>query len=121
MDRSSIEKFIELVKDNRMVSATRWHLTITSLLHKLAYEDVPGKLRKTLPILGGSWKRAYTVMENSIISPYPCDPLTLMSIFKEKLQDRVFRRSFCDQLLKLPTPCSTKRLLSRLLKLGITT
>jgi len=113
MDRASISRFVDLTRDNKLVNAARWHLTITSLLHKMAYGTIPEKLEEVLSMLGGPWGRAYRVV-NGDVPPYPCDLLTLMSIFKEKFQDDIFRKSLLDQLLMFTNKAFTRRLLERL-------
>ncbi|MEM2351607.1 MAG: hypothetical protein QXT26_04290 [Thermoproteota archaeon] len=114
MDQTSIERFIDLIKENKLVIACRWHLTITSTLHKLAYGFVPERLSGLLLRLGGSWSRAYKEIFESDYPPYECDPVILAYIFKEKLQDNTFRRSLCNQVFKPPTKAFTTRLLTRL-------
>jgi hypothetical protein len=115
MDQNSIERLIGLIKENKLVNAGRWHLTITSILHKLAYGFVPERLSNLLLRLGGPLSRAYKQIFESDYPPYTCDPATLASIFKEKLQDNVFRRSLCDQMLSFPSRTFTKRFLTRLM------
>jgi len=117
MDQHAIERLIYLVRENKLVNAFRWHLTITATLHKLAFDLIPEKLSNLLSKLGGLWSRAYRQVFESMHPPYKCDPLTLMSIFREKIQDGVFRRSLCRQTLSLPTRNFTKRLLTRLMNM----
>jgi len=114
MDQTSIERLIGLIKENKLVNAGRWHLTITSILHKLAYGFVPERLSDLLLRLGGPWNRGYKEIFESDYPPYKCDPVTLTSIFKEKLQDNAFKRSLCTQMLMPPTKAFTTRLLTRL-------
>ncbi|MBS7612452.1 hypothetical protein KEJ27_09710, partial [Candidatus Bathyarchaeota archaeon] len=114
MDQTSIENFIGLIKKNKLVKACRWHLTITSILHKLAHGFVPEKLSNLLLRLDRSWSRAYKQILESDYPPYKCDPATLASIFKEKLQDNAFRRSLCAQMFMPLTKTFTTRLLTKL-------
>ena len=115
MDQYSIERLINLVRENRLVNAFRWHLTITSTLHKLAFGFTPEKLSNLLSRLGGPWSRAYRQVFESTHPQYKCNPLTLASIFGEKMQDSIFRRSLCCQMLSFPTRNFTKRLIARLM------
>jgi hypothetical protein len=114
MDQPSIEELIDLVRENRLVNAFRWHLTITSMLHKFAFGFIPEKLSDLLFRLGGPWNKAYRQVFESMYPPYRCDSLTLTSIFGEKMQDSVFRRSLCTQMLMPPTKAFTTRFLNRL-------
>jgi len=115
MDQHAIERLIDLVRENKLVNAFRWHLTITTTLHKIAFDSIPEKLSNLLSKLGGLWSRAYGQVFESMYPPYKCDPLTLTSIFREKMQDSVFRSSLCHQMLSFPTRNFTKRLLTRLM------
>ena len=114
MDQSSIERLVNLVRENKLVSPFRWHLTITATLHTLAYGFVPEKLSNMLDELSGPWERAYRKVFKLEYPPYKCDLANLVSIFKEKLYDTTFRRSLCAQLLHPPTRMFTARLLVRL-------
>ena len=112
IDQTSIKRFMELVRDARLVCAARWHLTITVLLHREAHGMVPKKL-DLLSELGGPWALSYKVVKEGI-PPYRIDPMTLAKIFKEKLYDRTFGRSLLDQLFKLANKTFTLRALERL-------
>jgi len=114
MDQSSIEELIDLVRRNKLVNAFRWHLTITSILHKFAFGFIPEKLSNILFRLGGPWIRTYKQVFELSYPPYKCGPMTLISIFKEKLRDNIFKRSLCTQMLTPPTKAFTTRLLTRL-------
>ena len=120
MDQRVIERLIDLVRENKLVNAFRWHLTITATLHKLAFGLIPEKLSNLLSKLGGPWSRAYRQVLESAYPPYRCDPLTLMSIFREKIQDSVFRRSLHSQIFSFPTRSFTRRLLARLMNMWAT-
>jgi len=115
MDQYSIERHIDLIRENRLSNAFRWHLTITLTLHKLAFGFTPEKLSNLLSRLGGPWIRAYRQVFKSMHPPYKCDPLTLVSIFREKMQDNIFRRSLCRQMLSFPTRNFAKRFIIRLM------
>ena len=119
MDQSSIEGLIDMVRENKLVNAFRWHLTITSILHKFAFGFIPEKLSDLLFRLGGPWSKAYRQVFESMYPPYRCDSLTLTSIFGEKMQDNVFKRSLCHQIFSFPTRTFTKRLLTRLIGMTI--
>jgi len=115
MDQRAIERLVDLVRENKLVNAFRWHLTITSILHNFAFGFIPEKLSNLLFRLGGSWSKVYRQVFESMYPPYKCDPLTLASIFREKMQDSIFRRSLCRQMLSFPTRNFTKKLLTRLM------
>jgi hypothetical protein len=115
MDQSSIEELIDLVRENKLVNAFCWHLTITSLLHKEAHGKVPQKLSNLLSELGGLWGPSCKVISESI-PPYRIDPLSLAKIFKEKLYDHTFRRSLFNQF-KSTNRAFTVRALERLYRL----
>jgi hypothetical protein len=115
MDQSSIEELIDLVKKNKLVSAFRWHLTITLLLHKEAHGKIPQKLSNLLSELGGPWGPSCKVISESI-PPYRIDSLSLAKIFKEKLYDHTFRRSLFNQF-KSTNRAFTVRALERLYRL----
>jgi hypothetical protein len=117
MDHPSIEVLIDMVRENKLVNAFRWHLTITSMLHKFAFNSIPEKLSNLLFKLGGPWSKVYRQVFESMYPPYRCDLLTLMAIFREKMQDSVFKRSLCYQILSFPTKTFHKRVLTRLVDL----
>ena len=120
MDQHAIKRLIDLVRENKLVNTFRWHLTITATLHKLAFDLVPEKLSNLLSKLGGPWSRAYRQVFESAYPPYRCDPLTLMSIFREKIQDNVFRRSLHSQIFSFLTRSFIRRLLARLMNMWAT-
>ncbi|MEM2741063.1 MAG: hypothetical protein QXD95_02830 [Nitrososphaeria archaeon] len=97
MSPQELEEFIKLTKVNGLTAATRWYLTLTSQLHKIAYGFTPSKLSRVLSLLGGPWNNVYRIIYNTL-PPYPCGLLTQASIFREKLGDKVFRRSLCNLL-----------------------
>ena len=112
MDQASINRFVDLIKSNNLVNVARWHLTITSMLHKEAHGSVPGKLVDLLFTLGGSWN--ISVEKLNSIPPYQMNPFTLVRIFGEKLSDGVFRRSFLNQLHKPLNKVSMVRLIEKI-------
>jgi hypothetical protein len=114
MDQPSIEELIDIVRENKLVNAFRWHLTITSMLHKFAFNSIPEKLSDLLFRLGGPWSKVHRQVFESMYPPYRCDPLTLTAVFREKMQDSVFKRSLCHQIFSFPTKAFHKRLLTRL-------
>ncbi len=113
MDQNSIERLTNLIRENRLMNAFRWHLTITAVLHKLAHGFIPEKIVHLLFRLGGPLSKVQSQVSKSN-PPYKCDPITLVSIFKEKLRDDIFRRSLCLQVLTFPTKRFTRRLLTRI-------
>jgi hypothetical protein len=114
MDHPSIEELIDLVRENKLVSAFRWHLTITSMLHKFAFNSIPEKLSNLLFKLGGPRGKVYRQVSELTYPPYRCDTLTLMAIFREKMQDNIFRRSLYHQIFNFPTKTFCKKLLTKL-------
>jgi len=99
MAQYSIERLINLVRENKLMSAFRWHLTITSILHNFAFGFIPENLSNLLFRLGGSWGKAYRQVFESMHPSYKCDPLTLASIFREKFK-----------IVSLEEVCVVKRL-----------
>jgi hypothetical protein len=115
MNQTSIKNFIDMIKENKLVNATRWHLTITLLLHKEAHGKVPQRLSNLLSELEGLWSPSCKVVSRSM-PPYRIDPLSLAKIFKEKFYDPTFRGSLFNQFKSI-NRAFTVRALERLYRL----
>jgi hypothetical protein len=114
-----VKKFVSAAKENNLMTATRWFLTLSFLLCKEAYGTVPDELIDLLHITGGAYHGAYRTCKVRRSSPYTCDSLTLVDVFREKFDEPLFKRSLCNQFLWLinPDAISATRLLSKFLSL----
>lgn len=97
MNEASINSFVNLVRANKLVNVVRWHLSITAMLHQAAYGVMPKKLVNLLSNLGGFWNISWEII-NCASPPYNIAPLTLALIMREKLGEKLFKRSFLSQL-----------------------
>jgi len=103
-----INKFVLLVKENSLTVAARWYLTLSTLLCKEGYGIIPESLIKILSALGGLYHEAYKTFKTKRSPPYACSPSALLDIIREKLNDPVFKWSFCKCLINLPGAVFTR-------------
>ncbi len=111
MDKATIKRFIDLVKDNKLVRVTRWHLSITAMIHEAVYGIMPEVLVSLLSDLGGFWNAS---LQPKTLPPYNVTPLTLALVMREKLGDKLFKRSFLSQLaVPITDGYSMRRIIER--------
>lgn len=112
----SIDRFVFLVKQNRLTTASRWYFSLSLLLCQSAFQDIPRELSLTLNRLGGFYDGANRTVTIRTKPPYVCDPLTLLQVFREKSGEGLFARSLVNQLswMAHPDAASTRRLREKL-------
>ena len=96
-DKNFFRNLVSLARRNKLMTALKWYLSLTLLTYRVAKGQLTTRLKKTTSISRDTWNLPQGVSEVSV-PPYRCDVKTFMNVFREKLQDRVFRKSLVDQL-----------------------
>lgn len=96
-DKNFFMNLVSLARRNKLMNALKWYLKLTLFTYRIAEDQLTARLRDVTSIFGDTWNLPQRAFKTSV-PPYKCDTKTFMSIFREKLQDRVFRKSLIDQL-----------------------
>ena len=96
-DENFFTNLVSLARRNKLMTALKWYLNLTLLTYRIAEGRLTARLRDVTSIFRDTWNLPQGVSKASA-PPYRCDTKTFMSIFREKLQDKVFRKSLVDQL-----------------------
>lgn len=103
MDKERIINFIDILKENRLTTAARAFVTITSILCEKAYGKVPEKVEVLLNELGYEESEARRLVKNFKV-PHRYGWSTLIKVFGEKMKEKRFRRSVGTQMVKMLNP-----------------
>ena len=112
MDEEGINRFIAVVRENRLEAAVRAFTAVTAELHRAAYSTVPGKLEFVLNELGVDTEEAGSLLKKGFKTPHRYQVMTLAKVFWEKAGEKKFRRSLAKQMIKTLDP-SLARLVIR--------
>lgn len=97
MSEKSIKRLAFLIKHNYFKNAARWYLTLTLLLHIMAYGIAPKKISQLLDMIGPPCSSAYKLVD-STKPPFKISFIILVKAFEEKFNDKCFRRSIPAQI-----------------------
>ena len=104
MDEERISNFMNILKENKLTMAAKSFVTITAVLCKEAYGEVPEKIGRLLDELGYEESEARELVKNNFKIPYKYRWSTLIKIFIEKMGEKRFRRSVGVQMIKMLDP-----------------
>jgi hypothetical protein len=102
-NKKTLNGFLSMITDNYLREAARWYFTLTCLMCRDAYGVVPAQISRVLSEVGGPCGGAYRTYVQTDAPPYRCDFVTLIRIFRDKMKDEVFGRSFREQITKVIT------------------
>lgn len=115
MNEKEIKKFVSILRDNKIVTAARHHLTVTATLCEAAYRAVPQKLEYILNEIGTEESEAEKVIKSNFEMPYRFSLLTLAKVSLEKMKEKRFRKSIASQMLHMLDPRLTKFVISQVI------
>lgn len=115
MNENEISKFVSILKDNKVVTAARHHLTVTTTLYEAAYGAVPQKLDNILNEIGTEESEARRLIKSDFKMPHRFSLLTLAKVSLEKMKEKRFRRSVASQVLHMLDPRLTKFVISQVI------
>lgn len=117
MDEEKINNFIDILKVNKLIMAARTFVTITSVLCKEAYGEVPEKIERLLNELGYEESEARRLITNGFKVPHRYGWLTLSKVFLEKINEKRFRRSVAVQMVKMLDPRLMRLVISSIIEM----
>lgn len=111
-----VSKFLELLKQNNLVSVAAAHASITALLHKMAHKMIPYKLKQILEGLSEKSPETNILAKDKIITPHKYHMLTVARSFLEIMKWKKCRDSIATQILRLSNPRFSRDFFRDLLK-----
>ena len=104
MTDNSVNIFIGVLREHKIVQAARSHLSLTAALHEATYGIVPERLTAILSQIGVNMSEVRCLIKNDFLLPHRYRIATLIRVFMEKMQDGRFRHSVLIQMLKMLNP-----------------
>jgi hypothetical protein len=109
-----VDNFLEIARQNHIISAARAHTAITALLHHTAHKTVPKKLRQILCNLGKESYETTRLIERNYETPHKYHPITIARSLLEIARGKETRNSLADQLTHMFDPNISKDFLRKL-------
>jgi hypothetical protein len=103
-DDKEIENFVRILRENRLVSASRSFLTISAALHQRAFGILPEKMQYLLDELGYDSAEEKRIASFGFKVPHKYGLQTVLRVFLEKTREKNFMKSLCVQALKTLNP-----------------
>lgn len=104
MNEERIANFISILRENRLTMAARSFVTITAVLCKEAYGEVPEKVKRLLYDLGYEESEAKRLIKSGFKIPHRYSIRMLTKVFLEKMKEKRFRKSVGLQMVKMLNP-----------------
>jgi len=104
MDEQGIGNFMNILKENNLTKAAKSFVTITAVLCKEAYGEVPEKIERLPDELGYDKLEAVRIVKSGFKVPHRYCMRTLIKVFFEKMKEKRFRRSVGVQIVKMLNP-----------------
>ena len=117
MDEESISNFMKILKENKLTIAAKSFITITSILCKEAYGEVPVKIEGLVGELGYEESEAKRLVKSGFTVPHRYGGRTLIKVFFEKMKEKRFRRSVGTQMVKMSNPRLTRLMIRSLIEM----
>lgn len=117
MDKEMIGNFMNILKENRLTMATKSFVTVTAVLCKEAYGEVPDKIEELLNELGYEESEAKRLVKSGFKVPHRYGGRTLIKVFFEKMKEKRFRRSVGTQMVKMSNPRLTRLMIRSLIEM----
>jgi len=109
-----IDNFLEITKQNHIITAARVHTAITALLHQTAHKTIPNELNQILDSLGEESFETTRLIERNYDTPHKYHPITIAKSLLEITRGRITRKSLADQLIHMFDPNISKDFLKKL-------
>lgn len=104
LKKLNIDNFVQLVKQNNIVSATKTHAAITGLLHKAAHKTTPMALQRILAHFGEEEFETTLLIKNGFETPHKYHMATLARCLLEIMKGKKCRNSVAMQTLHMLDP-----------------
>jgi len=117
MNKERIGKFMNILKENRLTMATKSFVTVTAVLYKEAYGEVPDKIEGLLNELGYEESEVKRLVKSGFKVPHKYGGRTLIKVFFEKMKEKRFRRSVGTQMVKMSNPRLTRLMIRSLIEM----
>jgi len=111
-----VNNFLEIIRQNNLISMAVTHATITALLHLMAHRTVPYSLQQILEGLGEKTQETYLLIRNNMKTPHKYHAQTVARSFLEIMKGKKIRDSLATQILHMLNPYFSKSFLKDLLK-----
>jgi len=111
MDNAAIGRFVEIVRSNHITIAISASISITALLHRLAFGNVPEKLKRVLNAVGEDQSEIKEFERQDLVTPYKYRFMTFLEAFLERALDKRGLQSFLVQGLHMLNPLFFKDVL----------
>ena len=104
-NKDNLDRFFNFVKSNRIVLPVRANLTVTAILHKEAFGNIPKKLLHVLNKLGGIYlPEIQRIKEKKFKTPHKFSLSTFFKTFLYKLGDSSAVKSLGVQVIHMLNP-----------------
>jgi hypothetical protein len=115
LKRINIDDFVEIARQNNIISSVKTHLTLTALLHKVAHHNTPEKLQQILDQLGEENFERARMIKNNFGTPYKYHPITVIRSLLEITKGNETRKSIATQLIHMFNPNFSKDFLRKII------
>jgi len=117
MDTERIGNFMNILRENKLTMAAKSFVTVTAVLCKEAYGEVPDKIEELRDELGYEESEAKRLVKSGFKVPHRYGGRTLIKVFFEKMKEKRFRRSVGTQMAKMLNPRLTRLMIKSLIEL----
>ena len=117
MNERDIDNFITVLKENKIMVAAKSFVTITAVLHEVAFGVIPEKLEYISNKFGYEKSEAERVVQNDFKMPHTYCMSTVVKVIFEKMGEKRFRRGVGVQIVKmLMNPRLTKYIIGEIIE-----
>lgn len=107
-NKDHFERFFNFVRSNHIILPVRANLTVTAILHKEAFNNIPEKLLEILDRLGGSYfPEIKRIKENGFKTPHKFSFATFFKTLLYKLVEPTALKSLGVQAIHMLNPVLT--------------
>jgi len=114
LKKLNIQSFLEIVKQNNLVYATRTHLSITAFLHRVAHKIVPKGLQQILDAFGEENMEKSRLIRDRLETPHKYHPITVARSLLEITKGKEIIKNVGAQLIHMLNPNISKDFLIKL-------
>lgn len=114
MKEKEINKFISILKENKITYAAKTFITITATLHYAAHRTVPSPLQFMLDNIGFQMSEATNLVKNRFKMPHRYDVLSITKSLLEKMREKTFVKTLAVQVLRMLNPRLTKLIINEI-------
>ena len=116
MNERETDDFVAILKENKITAAAKAFVTITAVLHEVAFGIMPEKLEYILGNLGYEKAEAERLVESNFKVPHRYGVSTVVKVILEKMREKRFRRSVGVQVVKMLNPQLTRYMISEIIE-----